>query len=84
MPSVYVDDRRPEQHAQGWRIKVGWLKAPKGIVQVGSLGPMDPDRPHAADGPSGNGWFIELDREGINQLIHTLRQARDGAFGKDA
>ena len=28
--------------------------------------------------------YIQLDRNGINRLINTLRQARDDAFGKDA
>lgn len=28
--------------------------------------------------------YIQLDRAGINRLIHTLRKARDDAFGKDA
>lgn len=29
------------------------------------------------------GWFINLDRQGINKLIRDLRRARDQAFGKD-
>jgi hypothetical protein len=30
-----------------------------------------------------DGWFIDLDRRGINQLIRNLRRARDQAFGRD-
>lgn len=30
------------------------------------------------------GWFVELDRSGINRLIRILRKARDQAFGADA
>ena len=30
------------------------------------------------------GWFADLDRAGINQLIRALRKARDQAFGSDA
>lgn len=30
-----------------------------------------------------NGWFAQLDRKKINDLIRVLRRARDQAFGKD-
>lgn len=30
------------------------------------------------------GIYLDLDREGINRLIRTLRKARDAAFGSDA
>ena len=33
--------------------------------------------------PEGNGWFVQLDRAGINRAIRLLRQARDQAFGRD-
>lgn len=29
------------------------------------------------------GYYVNLDRRGINELIRTLRRARDAAFGKD-
>lgn len=29
------------------------------------------------------GWFIQLDRGGINATIRALRKARDAAFGSD-
>lgn len=31
-----------------------------------------------------DGFWVDLDRRGINTLIRNLRDARDGAFGKDA
>lgn len=30
------------------------------------------------------GWWADLDRRGLNQLIVLCRKARDAAFGKDA
>lgn len=30
------------------------------------------------------GWYCQLDRNGINRLIRTLRKARDAAYGSDA
>ena len=30
-----------------------------------------------------DGWHIDLDRRGINDLIRNLRRARDQAFGRD-
>lgn len=30
------------------------------------------------------GQFVSLDRDGCNRLIHSVRKARDAAFGKDA
>lgn len=29
------------------------------------------------------GWFVSVDRGGINHLIRTLRKARDQAYGAD-
>lgn len=29
------------------------------------------------------GWFVDLDRRSINDLIRHLRRARDQAFGRD-
>lgn len=33
--------------------------------------------------PEGNGWFVSLSRNGINQMIRILRRARDQAYGRD-
>jgi hypothetical protein len=35
------------------------------------------------EGPVNGGWYISLDRHGINTLIRNLRRARDQAFGRD-
>lgn len=32
---------------------------------------------------SQSGWYVDLDRKGINDLIRVLRKARDQAFGRD-
>lgn len=31
-----------------------------------------------------DGWFVNLDRAGLNRLIRAARKARDQAFGADA
>ena len=33
--------------------------------------------------PEGDGWYVDLDRRGINELIRNLRRARDRAYGRD-
>lgn len=33
--------------------------------------------------PARYGWYVELDRRGINELIRNLRRARDQSFGRD-
>ncbi len=33
--------------------------------------------------PFTNGMYVNLDRRGINELIRTLRRARDQAYGRD-
>lgn len=46
--------------------------------------------PNAMQGPAGptddifTGWYVDLDREGINRFIRLLRRARDNAYGADA
>jgi hypothetical protein len=37
----------------------------------------------AAAIPVEYGWYVQLDRRGINELIRVLRRARDQAFGRD-
>jgi hypothetical protein len=83
MPSEYIDDSREEQCQQGFRTKVNWSKreVPGGSVQIGTLGP--PETQLKAENPASNGWFVDLDRAGLNRLIRTLRKARDDAYGRD-
>jgi hypothetical protein len=33
--------------------------------------------------PEGNGFFVLLNRDGVNRAIRALRKARDAAYGKD-
>jgi hypothetical protein len=41
------------------------------------------ERLSLGDGADSHGWFCDLDRRGINELIRHLRRARDQAFGRD-
>lgn len=43
---------------------------------------FDPSSPET-EIPVGYGYFVDLDRQGINALIRNLRRARDQAFGRD-
>jgi len=45
------------------------------IVEATDLSPIE-------DTVSG-GWYVNLDRHGINDLVRNLRRARDQAFGRD-
>lgn len=73
MPKEIVNDL----HHDWMRVEVGWSR--EQCVQLGTVNP-DAAQPHE----SAYGWFVELDRTGINRLIRTLRKARDQAFGSDA
>lgn len=60
-----------------WKVSVGWDKQ-HAEAQIATLnGAYSEDSAEA-------GWFIEVKRDDINNLIHLLRKARDGAFGADA
>jgi hypothetical protein len=61
-------------------LKIGWSKE-AGHVEVATVAP---DGMALEPTPEGNGWFVQLDRAGINRAIRTLRKARDDAFGRDA
>jgi hypothetical protein len=64
-------------------VAIGWT--PKMDVQIGVT--VVPSRVSlVVDGepsPFPSVW-MDLDRAGINSLIHSLRKARDAAYGKDA
>jgi hypothetical protein len=86
MPKEYIEDRWTGHDdaavADGSpaRVKIGWSKEAE-HVEVATVAPDDMTlRPT----PEGNGWFVQLDRSGINRMIHALRKARDQAFGADA
>jgi hypothetical protein len=57
-----------------FRVRVGWNRE-CGDVQIATV--------DEADGNDGSGFFVDLDRHGINSLIRILRRARDAAFGRD-
>lgn len=80
-------------------LQVGWSKAPTGHVEVETedrtmlkqLIEQLQDADHANVETivleyfrHSAGFWMTLDRDGINALINTLRKARDDAFGKDA
>jgi hypothetical protein len=86
MPKEYIEDRWAGHDdasvADGspTRVKVGWSKEGEHV----EIATVAPDEAELQPTPEGNGWFVQLDRSGINRLIHTLRRARDAAYGKDA
>jgi hypothetical protein len=57
---------------------VGWTKD-RDHVEVAVLSRDKPTFP----GDTSGGWFVQLDRAGINHLIRSLRKARDQSFGRD-
>jgi hypothetical protein len=55
-------------------IKISWGRGRFG-VNIGAA---------QSESPSAPGWFMEVeDREVVNQIIRTIRRARDSAFGRD-
>jgi hypothetical protein len=82
MPSVKVHDRdRAHDRDSDFSLKIGWSKESE-HVQVATIAADDARTLRPT--PEGNGWFVQMDRHGINRAIRALRQARDDAFGKDA
>ena len=72
------DDENPAPFAE-----VGWCRHKydgMSHVQVGVLAGGDVDE-NTGQRP---GFFVSLDRDGINRMIRALRRARDAAFGADA
>jgi hypothetical protein len=93
--NVYPTPRPDQPEGADSRIEIGW--DPYGWVQIATtnLQPgakrnqdyMDP-KPGDEDLPlhlrrAWQGWFVDLDRYRINELIRALRAARDKAFGRD-
>jgi hypothetical protein len=60
-------------HPDGLALVIQWGRMAPNDVRVGT-------RP--GDKP-GEGFFLQLDRGGINRVIQVLRKARDQAYGKD-
>jgi methylaspartate ammonia-lyase len=64
-------------------VAVGWTKE-AALVQIGLV--PGPSVKITIDGetPDLPGLLMDLDRNRINQLIRSLRKARDSAYGGDA
>jgi hypothetical protein len=59
-------------------LQIGWTREGE-HVEVASRQGGDFDGDHNRPG-----FFVQLDRNGINRLIRLLRKARDTAYGADA
>ena len=91
MPKTLIRGRHDAQTDA--YIRLGWSKesehvqlataVPTGVGKV-SLWDAKEGRWIDTDSIEDHGWFIQLDRSTINQLIRELRKARDQAFGADA
>lgn len=76
----------------GFRAQVGWggiADDAAGYVQVATVNEnsdlqLGDSLPEGASAAPFEGWYVHLDRAGINRLIRALRRARDSAFGADA
>lgn len=77
MPKEYVKDSWESMET---RVRVSWKRHPAGHVQIATV---NDDVPPEPTGEGDEGWYVNLDRDGLNQLIRHLRRARDQAFGRD-
>jgi|GEM_PF-5878453 len=64
----------------GLGVTIGWSKSDRGDGTV-ELSAVNIPAVHTS---REGGPVIPLDRHALNNLIRTLRKARDGAFGADA
>lgn len=84
MPKTIINSRFPSELEQT-HLHIGWTKDGSEHVEVSVQNETiaaecaAQGRPH----DSRSGWFVQLDRAGINRAIRSLRQARDDAFGRD-
>jgi hypothetical protein len=76
-PQFYDDGDREVETMQPL-VQVSWNRE-AGYVQIatGTRAPV------TFDSNPDTWWFVDLDRQMINQLIRALRRARDQAFGRD-
>lgn len=86
MPKEYIEDRYASDdddavaNGSPTRVRVGWSREAEHV----EIATIAPDEMTLRPTPEGNGWFVQLDRGGLNRLIRTLRKARDQAYGQDA
>lgn len=90
MPKEVIFDKNRDQNEK-YFVRLGWDKEAE-YVRLATVnsdgGLMLPDttktktelKPYDTETP---GWFVSLDRTGINRLIRALRKARDDSFGRD-
>lgn len=83
----YGSDGTVRQNADTIGLRLQWSKGETGHVSIASCrmiagypGGYMPEESHLMN----EALWSSLDRLAINELIKTLRQARDDAFGKDA
>lgn len=74
MPKEIVGNRYP--NSTQFVTEVMWGR--DSHVQIATVNTGEPEMAEV------RGWHADLDREGINRLIRTLRKARDQAYGADA
>ena len=78
-----VDGVVRENCARG--VQVGWNR--DGWVQIGTLLrygiESTKDEPAHLRYSTERGWYVDLGRTQINDLIRNLRRARDQAYGRD-
>jgi hypothetical protein len=79
MPVEYVRSSENLSEESEVLVKVAWGRE---YVQVASVGRATVTH-DALEIPEGDGWYVTLDRRGINELIRNLRRARDRAYGRD-
>ena len=59
-------------------VQVSWDPQPIGDVRIATF-----TRAKETHETLWDGYYVVLDRNGINRLIKNLRKARDSAFGRD-
>lgn len=84
MPKTIISSRYPSD-TEPTHLHIGWTKDGSEHVEVSVQNQAIADQCAAEGHPhdSRSGWFVQLDRSGINRAIRALRQARDDAFGRD-
>lgn len=92
---IVIDGFRAELHwsADSGYVQIGTVNTASTLTLPTDDSPAPTGRPPAAaveNPPPGSdqkpfyGWYVTLDRDGINRLVRHLRRARDQAFGADA
>jgi hypothetical protein len=89
--NLYPTPRPDQPKGADTRIEIGWhqhgwVQLATTKLQPGADRDLDYVQQASPDDPlvrAWDGWFIDLDRYQINQLIRFLREARDKAFGRD-